>query len=78
MQHDDDTPIPPPPRLPSSTEPHPGHTGPPEAESPELKAILAVHEEVRALHSMMAKFFQHEQEQDKRLKNLEHAGMNGG
>ena len=45
-----DTPLPPPPRLPTSTEPHPGPvTGPPEPESPELRAILAVHEEMKLL-----------------------------
>ena len=54
-------------------------TLPPEPESPELRAILALHDKLDTLTSMMAKFFTHEQEQDDRLEALEHPdGMPNG
>lgn len=57
MNHDEDEPFPLPGRLPTgvgSTEPHAqAPTGPPEPESAELKAIMAVHEELKGLTRLM-------------------------
>lgn len=64
----DDMPLPLPPKLPTSTEPH---TGPPESESAEMASLMALHAKVDRLAGTLDSMFLIVQEDRKRLDALE-------